>query len=718
MKLLQTISLFILLFLIVACNTADEATPTTAVSDNTTQTDPTDPPPTGEPTRIPPTETAEATATDEPTAIPEPTATDEPAAVPEPTNTPEPTPFVWAAAISARDNLSRDDVTDNEQRTWEELKSNIPLERDDVALAIAYNGLTEQPNMEGTAVTEPLTAGTRRQINILNIDLNTVNNPEFTLLHVSEHAYFWFDSTPGLTSPEDATLIEMGESFDQIYEQDRAIFGNENSPGIDGDPRIHIMNASPLTVCDVTEANSHTCGLGGYYASNNTLPVTVDIQSNEMELFVMNGSFFGSTTYLDILAHEFRHMIEDNYDANDLDWEIEGSAMLAEDLLGFPNDPIARGNAFLGNPDQQLNRWTDGNTLPYYGQGYLMNRYIYNRLGSDLYMAFATHPDNGFDAVDAIAVENGLDFNGQSIWLDWLTALAIHSEPNAPAEYALREGITTAAMETINNFPANYEETVNQYAVDYYKLFGDGSVTLEFTGSNHAQLLKVLPASGETMWLANRANFSQVQLTREFDLTAVDTATLEYVVFHEIEKGYDFAYLTISTDGGVTWQGLESNEMQGLEINDDPSETAFTDRYYTGRSQEWLKASADLTPYAGQVVQIRFEYVTDPILTFGGIAIDNISIPEIGFYDDTETDAGWTANGFVRATGYVPQQWHLQLITFVDDAPVIKHLLLDENNTVSIDFSLDNDGGGRPILVIAASAPMTLEAAHYAFEIR
>ncbi|MCB8981417.1 MAG: immune inhibitor A [Ardenticatenaceae bacterium] len=680
-----------------------------------------------EPTPVIPTDTpAEATAvpTDEPatavpTAEPAPTETTvEETAVPveEPTEEPAEVGFTWPDPVAPYDTLSRAPVTAVEQTTFTELETNYPPARDDLALAIAYRGLTEMPSTEPP---EPktFTVGMREAFKVLNTDSNTISAPNFELMYISDHAYFWFDSTPGISEPTESELAATGAAFDQIYEQDTAAFGSEDTPGIDGDPRIHIVNASPLTVCDVTESTSHLCGLGGYFGSSDILPSSVDPSSNEREMFVMNGSFFGSNTYLDILAHEFRHMIESNYDANDWDWEVEGSAMLAEDLLGFPSDPIARGNMFLANPDQQLNRWVDGNTLPYYGQGYVINRYIYNRLGPDLYRAFATNPEHGFQAIDMIAAENGLDFDGMTIFLDWLAALAIHSDENAPEIYQLRDGLDTAANTGINKFPTAVDTTVSQYAADYYRLFGDGPVTLNFTGSNHTQLIKVLPVSGEHMWLANRANYSSMRLTHEFDLSGVDSATLEYNVFHEIEQGYDFAYLTISTDGGQTWQPLVGEQMQGEGPNDDPADAALTDRFYTGRSGDWVKETVDLSAYAGQMVQIRFEYVTDPILTFGGLALDNLAIPEIGFYDDAESDTGWVAEGFVRATGYVPQRWNVMLITYENGAPVVTQIELAEDNTATAEFSLSNAGGGRPMLIVAASSPMTLEPAHYQFEL-
>lgn len=673
-------------------------------------TNPTDPIPTAPPNEPDVTNDVPSLAT----AVSTPT----PPAV---TDTPKPTPIVEETAVSPPspviyEQLSRAPVTAVEQTTFAQLEANYPPERDDLALAVAYRGVVELPS-DTLPAAKPYIIGDREPIFISNIDLNTISSPDFVLLYISNYAYFWFDTTPGLEQPNSSTLAATGEAFDTIYEQNRRTFGAEDNPGIDGDPRIHIVNASPLSVCDVTESTAQYCGLGGYFGASDILPQSVDPTSNEREMFVMNGSFFGNGSYLDILAHEFRHMIESRYDANDWDWQVEGSAMLAEDLLGFSSDAIARGNMFLGNPDQQLNRWVDGNTLPYYGQGYLMSRYIYNRLGEKLYLQFATHSDPGFAAIDALAAENSLSFDGMSLWLDWLAALAIHSDANAPAIYTLPDGLQTAASSDILNFPTTIDTTVNQYAADYYQFLGNGSATLRFTGSNHVPLLPVLPPSGQQMWLANRANYSNMRLTREFDLTEVSSASLQYAVFHDIEIGYDFAYVSVSSDGGQTWQGLTGKNMQGNAPDDDPSDVAYTDRFYTGQSGEWVQETADLTPYAGQIIQIRFEYVTDPILTFGGIAFDDIAVPEIGFFDDAESDAGWLAEGFVRATGYVPQRWHLILITYENGAPVVTPIELTADNTATVEFSLNNDGGGRPLLIIAASSPMTLEPAYYQFDI-
>ena len=206
-------------------------------------------------------------------------------------------------------------------------------------------------------------------------------------------------------------------------------------------------------------------------------------------------------------------------------------------------------------------------------------------------------------------------------------------------------------------------------------------------------------------------------MTRPFDLRSVSEATLEYDVYRDIERGYDFAYVAASTDGGVTWQPLLAEGMDGLTAGDDPSNNAYADRFYTGQGSSWMRETIDLTPYAGQEIHIRFEFITDPILNFDGLAVDNLAIPEIGYVDDAEADSGWVGEGFVRATGYLPQSWHLQLVYPENDGVRVEMIEVDETGSASFEL-VASDGPRNPFLVVAASAPVTLNPASYRIEVR
>ena len=659
--------------------------------------------------------TAEAAATVEPTpsaAAPEPAAGSGSLHAEGAPTDPPPAP-TWPAPIAAEPSLARTAVTAAQQATLAELNRPQTPERDDLDLAFAYRDLAAAPELNVPPPGEPPAAGSRQSFQIANIDTNTVATIDAVLLAVGEHAYFWFDTGPGSFQPDPDEVAAAAAAFDTIYETVNFYFGPENNPGIDGDPRVHVVNVSPLVLCDVTLQTANNCGLAGYFSTSNMLPASLNPNSNEREMFIMNVSWFGTDFYLNVLGHEFRHMVEDNYDRGEVEWESEGSATLAEELLGYPDNARQRGNLFLQNPDRQLNRWSETDRLAHYGQGYVLNRYIFDRLGADLYRRFAASPEAGLAAIDSVAAANGLTFSGESLWLDWLAALAIHNHPAAPDVYRFEEAaLDTAAMTAVSTLPATYETTVFQYAADYYEL-PEGTVQIDFTGSTLVPLLDTLPPSGQTLWYAQRANYSNPRLTRSVDLRGLPAATLHYAVYADIEKGYDFAYVSVSADNGRTWQGLAAENMQGMAPDDDPADVALTERFYTGRNRTWVQETADLSPYAGQVIQLRFEYVTDLALNYGGVALDNIAIPEIGFYDDGETlDANWIAEGFTRATAYLPQAWHLQLITFSGGVPEVTNLPLAANQTLSFTVASESSEK-RPILIIAATAPMTLEPAHY-----
>ena len=604
-----------------------------------------------------------------------------------------------------------------EQTVAAVLAQAIPPVRDDVRLALAYRGLAPPPAPAAPPTDAPLAVGARERFNVPDVVNNVTNAIEAELLAVSDHAYFWFDTGPGVERPDAAVLADAAARFDAIYAQVVFYFGQEASPGLDGDPRLHIVHASPVALCGVSVRDLDGCALAGLVNTVDLLPVEVDPRSNAREMFVMNARRFGGDYYLGVLAHEFRHLIEDRYDKAGADWEKEGSATLAAHLLGLPGGGVERGNAFLANPDQQLNSWREANTGPYYGQGYLLNRYLFDQVGVDVYRDFAVSPLPGLLAVDAVAQANGLALTGESLWLDWLAALAIHDHPQAPPRYRFENtGLNTAAAAPVDAPPAAFTTTVHQYAADYYELPAEGGYTLTFEGAARVPLLEAPPAAGEWLWVAQRANYSNPRLTRAVDLRGVTQATLHYAAYVDLEQGYDFAYAAVSVDDGRTWRPLVAGQMQGLGGADDPAGAAHAERFYTGRRRAWLQETADLSPYAGQQILLRFEVVTDAILTYGGFALDEIAIPAIGFYDGAETpDPGWRAEGFTRAAAYLPQRWHVQLITFPQGVPVVELLPLADGRRASRRLEV---GERRPLLIIAASAPQTLASAHYTLEVK
>ena len=78
----------------------------------------------------------------------------------------------------------------------------------------------------------------------------------------------------------------------------------------------------------------------------------------------------------------------------------------------------------------------------------------------------------------------------------------------------------------------------------------------------------------------------------------------------------------------------------------------------TGFSQGYYEEEMDLSDFAGHDIELNFFYWTDGAYNEQGIYIDDISIPELGFFDDVEKgEDGWTSYGWELTTGVKPNNW-------------------------------------------------------------
>ena len=81
-------------------------------------------------------------------------------------------------------------------------------------------------------------------------------------------------------------------------------------------------------------------------------------------------------------------------------------------------------------------------------------------------------------------------------------------------------------------------------------------------------------------------------------------AGIAYYTRYEIENGWDFAYLEVSTDH-VNWQTLKT---------------------YTGDQNSWIADTADLSDFIGDTVYIRFHFTSDGSVTYDGFYVDDITL--------------------------------------------------------------------------------------------
>ena len=467
-------------------------------------------------------------------------------------------------------------------------------------------------------------------------------------------------------------------------------------------------------------------------ASQDTFPQQTNIRpgvnkySNAHEMFVFNAdnspldweSTFGT------LAHEFQHMIHWYQDRNEANWLSEGFSELAVLLNHY--DPGGFDVLYINNPDLQLNDWPDesqGDPTPHYGSSFLFITYFLDRFGEVATQALVANQENDFQSLDStLHLINAIDpLTGEPVtadrfFLDWAITNYVLDPHVGDGRYDYQSYSGAPAADptfTYDNCPiAPATSDVHQYGVDYIRFTCPGSYTLHFEGSIQTPLLPQDPHSGRYAMWANKNDESDTLLTQTFDLSNYSAPlSLNYWTWYDIEKGWDYVYLEASTDGEY-WQILTT--PSGTSDNPQGNNYGWA---YTGPSggyskPVWIQETVDISQFAGQKLTLRFEYITDSNVTGEGFLLDDLSIPEIGYSTDFETDnAGWQADGWVRIENILPQTYGLALISNGDDASV-QYITINPDITADIPFTIGS-GVDDVVLVVSGTTRFTRQLAPY-----
>lgn len=115
---------------------------------------------------------------------------------------------------------------------------------------------------------------------------------------------------------------------------------------------------------------------------------------------------------------------------------------------------------------------------------------------------------------------------------------------------------------------------------------------------------------------------------------------------------------------------------------------------------------------------MRFEVITDEAVNHPGLAVDDISIPELGYQYDAEAgDGGWQSEGWQRVTDHIPQDFIVQVISQGSEDRV-QRMALDEEQHGQVTIADLGKGVDRVVVVVSGVAPVTTEPAQYSYEVR
>jgi hypothetical protein len=409
--------------------------------------------------------------------------------------------------------------------------------------------------------------------------------------------------------------------------------------------------------------------------------------------------------YEGVFAHEYQHLLESYEDPDEFNWVNEGLSDWAQTLVGYvtPSTPIteigfdSHIQCFLGwlsvqtpvnpipyiaGPENSLTRWGDqgdDEILCDYGAAYTMMEFLHGRYGTAFMSALHRDDGNGF-----VGLQNVLDQTGNSkvkasdVLHDWSLMVALDGliDDGAKVKGPVKEKDVTAPTldATINwDNPEAYDSPgAPSNGADYVRL-RDGSgnylnggqiSSLSFQGATSLPPLPVQwsvdsspplgGADGAALY-SGAGNNRDEAIVREVAVPTGAGAAVTFDALWNEELGWDFGFVQISTDGGLTYQSVACTDTT---TDHDPGALPTAVQNvpgFTGFPGAWQHETCSLAAYAGQTVLLAFRTFNDPA-SLGqdesvppGFWIDNVAVGSTSVSDGTTLD-GWKSFSETRPT--------------------------------------------------------------------
>ncbi|BCB77402.1 hypothetical protein GCM10022251_70740 [Phytohabitans flavus] len=416
--------------------------------------------------------------------------------------------------------------------------------------------------------------------------------------------------------------------------------------------------------------------------------------------------------YEGTFAHEWQHLLQYYADPFETTWVNEGLSDLAQTLTGYVDarttvsqrgadshilcfqgfgtvrTDVNTNPRECGGPENSLTTWGESPnlnaTLADYGNAYSFMLFLHDRYGTDVISRL--HRDGerqGLASVAAALKAVGAPDLYQVIHDYQSMVLLDRIVSNGQTYGVSRDRVTTPSLRsTVNqaNPAINATPGAAPNGADYVPLAPRGGELRSITFEG-ARTLPPLPLSwtvvsdpdrprDAVLWSGNRG---------DLDSTAVTTVTvppggttLRLLAKYGAEKGFDYGYVTVSTDGGKTYTPVVGDRTVAGPLG--PALNGTTDGFEPH--------TFDLSAYAGKTVLLGFRYVSDGGLDEGGLLLDDITLGG-GLVADGSSLVAFDSPTEIRATEV--HNWNLRLVGLDEKRRTALQLEFDGRHAVQLD---------------------------------
>ncbi|MCE0535332.1 immune inhibitor A [Kineosporia rhizophila] len=405
--------------------------------------------------------------------------------------------------------------------------------------------------------------------------------------------------------------------------------------------------------------------------------------------------------YEGVFAHEWQHLLQYYTDLSESTWVNEGLSDFAISLVGYSNTtatvfepgfdnhlisyqgystvetPYNRNPRDSGGAQNSLTLWGEDSDNPNavladYGHAYAFLLFLYDRYGQDFISGL--HRDGEHQGLAGVAAQlknEGVKQDVYDVLHDFQSSNVLDafldSSKKSKLTGADKSAVTSKSLNSSINLanPQSYlDPGAAPNGADYVPVMKDGKPirgkdidTLTFAGAKTLPPLSLAwtvvsndpDRPGNPVLFSGNQNNTDAALVTEASVPTTDPK-LRFLAKYGAEAGYDYAYVSVSTDGGKTY----STPLPGDKTVDGPFGPALN-----GTTSGFEAHEYDLSAYAGQEILVSIRYVSDAGVNEGGLLIDDLTV------GSTKLSDGSSLEPFDSPTEIAPvavANWNVRLI--------------------------------------------------------
>ncbi|GAA2098065.1 hypothetical protein GCM10009841_10810 [Microlunatus panaciterrae] len=425
--------------------------------------------------------------------------------------------------------------------------------------------------------------------------------------------------------------------------------------------------------------------------------------------------------YEGTFAHEYQHLLQYYTDPGENTWLNEGLSDYAQTLVGYVDTTIPYGQkgadshiscfqGFLGSDtfpycgaENSLTRWADQGSpsiLSDYGAAYSFVTYVADTFGEQAVTFLHRDGANGLASLQSYLDDHAPGLRSTDVVHDWATAMAVDGWLDGKATGLNRDQRSRFSSKQLHS------------AIDWAWSGSYDSPGAPANGSDYVLGMDGRPVNGNTLgkvqfrgapsyapdpleWtIADGALYAgegnELDRAAVYSVDVPAGGNLTFTTRYDIEQGWDFGVVQVSTDGGKSYTTLANADTTSTHADGADGKIVSQLPGLTGLSGGWRNETFDLSAYAGKSVLLSFRYLTDAAANGnGGTGPTGWWVKDVKV-GDTQVTTGATTDGARSATEVSPipvAGWKLQAVGWTLSGTKVRYLevKLNRHNAATLD---------------------------------